>query len=114
MGFPCSSAGKEFTCNEGDLGSVPGLGRSPGEGKGSPFQYSGLEKFMACIVHGVAKSRTRLSTFHFQFVCACSVSQLCLTLGGPVDRSLTGSSVHGIFQARPLEWVASSYSRRSS
>ena len=56
--LPCGSAGKEFACNEGDLGSVPDLGRSPGEGKGSPFQYSGLENFMACIVHGVAKSRT--------------------------------------------------------
>ena len=112
--LPCGSAGKEFACNEGDLGSVPDLGRSPGEGKGSPFQYSGLENFMACIVHGVAKSRTWLSTFHFQFVCACSVDQLCLTLGGPVDCSPTGSSVRGIFQARPLEWVATSYSRRSS
>ena len=114
MGFPTGSAGKEFACNEGDLGSVPDLGRSPGEGKGSPFQYSGLENFMACIVHGVAKSRTWLSTFHFQFVCACSVDQLCLTLGGPVDCSPTGSSVRGIFQARVLQWVAISFSRGSS
>ena len=59
------SAGKESTCNVGDLGSIPGLGRSPGEGKGYPFQYSGLENFMDCIVHRVAKSRTRLSDFHF-------------------------------------------------
>ena len=52
--FPGSSAGKESTCNAGDLGSIPGLGRSPGEGKGYPLQYSGLENSMNCIVHGVA------------------------------------------------------------
>ena len=66
LGFPCGSAGKESTLNAGDLGSIPGLGRSPGEGKGYPLQYSGLEKSMDYIVHGVAKSRTRLSDFHFQ------------------------------------------------
>ena len=44
---------------------IPGLGRSPGEGKGYPLQYSGLENSMDCIVHEVAKSRTRLSNFHF-------------------------------------------------
>ena len=66
LGFPGGSAGKESACNEGDLGSIPGLGRSPGEGKGYPVQYSGLENSMDCIVHGVTKSRTRLSDFHFQ------------------------------------------------
>ena len=59
-----SSVGKESTCNVGDLGSVPGLGGSPGEGKGYPLQYSGLENSMECIVHGVAKSLTGLSDFH--------------------------------------------------
>ena len=59
------SAGKESACNVGDLGSIPGLGRSPGEGKGYPLQYSGLENSMDCIVHGVAKSRTWLSDFQF-------------------------------------------------
>ena len=54
-GFPCGSAGKESTSNAGDLGSIPGLGRSPGEGKGYPLQYSGLENSMDCIVHGVSK-----------------------------------------------------------
>ena len=58
MGFSSGSAGKETACNAGDLGSVPGLGRSPGRGKGYPFLYSGLENSMVCIVHGVAKSRT--------------------------------------------------------
>ena len=49
----------------GDLVSIPGLGRSPGERKGYPFQYSGLENSMDCIVHGITKSRTWLSDFHF-------------------------------------------------
>ena len=62
--FPCGSAGKEFSCNAGDLGLIPRLGRSPGEGKGYPLQYSGLENSMDYIVHGVAKSWTRLSHFH--------------------------------------------------
>ena len=58
----------ESACNEGDLGLIPGLGRSPGEGKGYPVQYSGLENSMGYyIVHGVAKSWTRLSDFHFHF-----------------------------------------------
>ena len=60
MGFPCGSAGKKSTCNEGDLGSIPGLGRSPGEGKGYPLQYSGLENSMVCTVQG-SQSLTRLS-----------------------------------------------------
>ena len=47
-----------------DLGSIPGLGRSPGEGKGYPLQYSGLENTMDCIVHGVSKRRTQMSDFH--------------------------------------------------
>ena len=63
-GFPCGSAGKEYTCNVGDLGSIPGLGRSPGEMKGYPLQYSGLENSMDCIVHGHVKSQTWLSNFH--------------------------------------------------
>ena len=64
MGFPDSSVGTESTCNEGDLGSIPGLGRSPGEGNSYPLQYSGLENSMDCIVHGVARSWTQLSDFH--------------------------------------------------
>ena len=58
MGFHGDSAGKESACNVGDLGLVPGLGRSPGEGKGYLIQYSGLKNFMDCIVHGVAESDT--------------------------------------------------------
>ena len=55
-GFPCSLAGKESACTAGDLGSIPGLGRSHAEGKGYPLQYSGLENSMDFIVHGVAES----------------------------------------------------------
>ena len=51
----------------GDLGSILGLGRFPEEGKGYPFQYSGLENSMDCIIHGVTMSRTRLSNFRFHF-----------------------------------------------
>ena len=58
-------AGKESAYNVRDMGSIPGLGRSPGGGKGCPLQYSGLENSMDCTVHRVAKSRTRLSDFHF-------------------------------------------------
>ena len=65
MGFPHSSVGKESTCNVVDLGLIPGLGRSPGEGKGYPLQYSGLENPMNFIVHGVAKSQTQLSNVNF-------------------------------------------------
>ena len=64
-GFPGGSDGKGSACNVGDLGSIPGSGRSPGEEKCYPLQYSGLENSMDCIVHGVAKSRTQLSDFHF-------------------------------------------------
>ena len=75
MGFPCDSAGKESACNVGDLGPIPGLERSSGEGKGYPLQYSGLENSMDYIVHGVAKSRTRLSDFNFtrdyKWICFC-------------------------------------------
>ena len=67
-GFPGGSEVKASTCNVGDLGSIPGSGRSPGEGNGNPLQYSCLENPMDggvwwAIVHGVAKSRTRLSDF---------------------------------------------------
>ena len=57
-GFPCGSVGKESSCNAGDLDSIPGLGRSPREGKGYPLQYSGLENSTDYIALGVAKSQT--------------------------------------------------------
>ena len=68
MGFPGGSDGKLSACNAGDLGSIPGSGRSPGEGNGNPLQYSCLENSMDrgvwwATVHRVAKSQTRLSNF---------------------------------------------------
>ena len=67
MGFPYGTAGKESVCNAGDLGSIPKLGRSPGEGKGYPLQYSGLENSMDCIVHGGHKEldTTEPLSLHF-------------------------------------------------
>ena len=66
IGFPGGSEVKASACNAGDLGSIPGSGRSPGEGNGNPLQYSCLENPMDrgawwTTVHGVAKSRTQLS-----------------------------------------------------
>ena len=61
--FPCGSAGKESTCDARDVGSISGWGRIPGEGKGYPLQYSGLENAMDCIIHGVAKTQSQLCVF---------------------------------------------------
>ena len=63
--FPDSSVGKKSAFNAGYPGSIPGSGRSPGEGIGYPLQYSGLENSMDCIVHGVTKNQTQLIDFHF-------------------------------------------------
>ena len=65
LGFPCGSAGKESTCNAGDLGLIPGLGRSPGEGKGSPLQYSGLENSSSTQSMGSQRVRQDWATLHF-------------------------------------------------
>ena len=72
LGFPAGSAGKKSACNAGDLGSIPGLGRSPEEGNSYAFKYSGLENSMdrgawQATVHGVTKSQTQLSDFYFHF-----------------------------------------------
>ena len=86
--FPGGSDGKASAYNAGDLGSIPGLGRSPGEGNGNPLQYSCLENPMdggawLATVHGVAKSRTRLSDFtvvmlSIFFICLLSISMSSL------------------------------------
>ena len=86
MDFPDSSDGKASAYNAGDPGSIPGSGRSPGEGNGSPLQYSCLENPMDrgawwATIHGVAKSRTRLSDF-----CVCVFIIVCLSL--PIDNPL--------------------------
>ena len=81
--FASGSDSKESTCNAGDQSLSPRLGRSPGERKGFPFQYSGLENFMdrgalQATVHGVAKSRTWLSNFHFH-IYNCTLVHLTFT-----------------------------------
>ena len=98
--IPGGSDSKESACNTGDPGSIPGLGRSPGEGKGYPLQYSGLENAMDCIIHGVAKSQTWLSDFHllsvytsvFQFIPSHPPSPHVWKAGLETDRN-TGSIV---------------------
>ena len=74
LGFPCGSAGKRSACNMGDLGLIPGLWRSPGEGKGYPLQYSGLENSMDS--PGVTKSQTWLNDFHSLGLSGGSITQL--------------------------------------
>ena len=130
--FPGGSKVKVSACNEGDLGSNPGSGRSPGEGNGNPLQYSCLEnpidgRAWWAAVHGVAKSRTRLERLHFHFQinelpflgfitknfdtsAAAKSLQSCPTLWDPTDGSPPGSPIPGILQARTLEWVAISFS----
>ena len=127
MGFTGGSEGKESACNAGDLGSIPGLGRFPGEGNSYPLQYSVLENSIdrgawQATVHGATKSWTRLSDF--RYVCnictrytnvytnssvVVKVTQSCPTLCDPMDYT-----VHAILQARILEWVAVPFSRGSS
>ena len=81
QGLPGGSAGKESACSGGDLGSVLGLGRSPGEGISNPVYYSCLENSINCIVHGVAKSQTQLSDLHYFQILITSVLQLSLASG---------------------------------
>ena len=89
--FPGGSIGKESACNAGDLGLIPGLGRSPGEGNGSALQYSGLENSMDCIVQGGSKALDMTEQLSLSF----------------------SLSVCGILQAGVLEWVAVSFSKGS-
>ena len=82
VSFPCGSAGKEYPCSTGDLGLILRLRRSPGGGKGYPLQHSSLENSMDFIVHGVAKSRTQMSYFHFYFgQVRCILSQKLWLMG---------------------------------
>ena len=86
--FPGGSDGKASACNAGDSGSVPGSGRSSGEGNGNPLQYSCLEDSMDgeawwAAVHGVAKSRPRLSDFTFLTAICCSFSS-CFYTASPL------------------------------
>ena len=136
-GFPSGSAGKKFACKAGDPGSIPGLGRSPGEGIGYPLQYS-----WASLVAQMVKTLPAMWETWFQsvgwedpleegtathssilawripwaeerglqFAAAAKSRQSCPTLCDPIDGSPPGSPVPGILQARTLEWVAISLS----
>ena len=97
MGCFCGSAGKESACNVGDLGSIPGLGRSPGEGKGYPFQYSGLENSMNYIVYRVTKSQTQLSDFHF-------TSHSLWDLSSPTKPKSTAVKAQSLNHLTPGNW----------
>ena len=93
-----------------DVDSIPGLGRSPGEGKGYPHQFSGLENSMDCIVHGVINGRTLLSDFHFHIPhivglnisCIFSSSSHFLLIGGPKKKKRGGSYCMHIIFAREM------------
>ena len=116
-GFPGGSEVKASACNARDLGSVPGSGRSPGEGNGNPLQYSCLANPMGggawwAIVHGVAKSRTRLSDFTCTFTLSILYTAVCIHGGGndnplqhsclenPMDRGAWQATVHGVAKSR--------------
>ena len=73
-GFPWGSAGKESACNLGDLGLIPGLGRSPGEGNGYPRQHSGLQSSMDCM--GSQRAAHDSATFSFTFMCKIASENL--------------------------------------
>ena len=112
LGFLGGSAGKDSICNAGDLGSVPGFGRSPGERNSFPLQYSGLESM------GSQRARHddwMTFTFTLCLLCICAkLLQSCLTLCDLMDYSPPGFSAHCILQARLGEWVAMPSSRGSS
>ena len=78
--LPDSSVGKESACNAEDPGSIPGSGRSTGEGKGYLPEYSGLENFMDCIVHGVANSDTTEWLTYFTYINIYSLPNMCMLL----------------------------------
>ena len=95
--FPCDSAGKESTCNVGDLGLIPGLGRSPGEGNGYPHQYSGLENSMDYTVQEITKSWAQLSDFHFTWEDHVKKKEVKIAKLCPILCDSMDYTVHGIF-----------------
>ena len=106
LGFPGGSEVKASACNEGDLDSIPGSGRSPGEGNGNPLQYSCLENPMDvgawwATVHGVAKSWTRLSDFTFTFYITIQI-YFYITVSIPSSESNKEVQLACIPQEMPL------------
>ena len=112
--FPCGSAGEESACNAGHLGSIPGLGRSPGEGKGYPLQYSGLENSMNSM--GLQTVGHDWTTFTSTVPLRMGVLTCfsCVWICDPMNCSPPGFSIHGPLKARLLEWVSMLFSRGSS
>ena len=115
VGFPGDLVLKNPPADAGDMGSIPVSGRSSGEGNDNPSWYSCLGNPMNrrtswATVNGFAKDWTRLSDER-RVKSESDVAQSCPTLCNPMDCSLPGFSVHGIFQARVLQWVAISFSR---
>ena len=116
---------KNLPANAGDTGSIPRSERSPGEGNGKLLQYSCLQNFHAqrnlagysprsCKGLNTTEHTHTQSPGSIIWLCVCVfITQSCI-LCNPVDCSLPGSSVHGILQARILEWVAIPFSRESS
>ena len=104
LGLPWWLSWKETACNAGDLGSIPGMGRSPGEENGYPLQSSDLENSMGCIVHGVAKGWPPLSDFHFQSFPGGSDRKESASnarcLENPRDRGAWWAAVYGVAQSQ--------------
>ena len=122
-GFPGGSDSKASACNTGDSGSIPGSGRPPGEGNGNPLQHSSGKSHGQKSLIGYSpwghKESDMTERLHFHFLRVSMkvkllVTHSCLTLCNPMDCSPPGSSVHGILQARILEWVPIPFSRESS
>ena len=111
---PCGSDGKASACNEGDPGSIPGWGRSPGEGNGKPLQYSCLEKPMDLVGNSPWSRKESDTTERLHFIVVVESLSHVWLFSDPMDCSSQGSFVHGISQARILECEAISFSRGSS
>ena len=116
LGFPCGSAGKESTCNAGDLGLIPGLGRCPGEGKG--FQYSGLENSMDSRVHGVAVRHdwatfTSLKSSYFPHLLMQEMQEMQVWFLGPEDPLKEGMTTHFNILAWRIPWTEESGGEQS-
>ena len=108
LGFPDAFAGKESACNAGKLGSIPGLGRSPGEGNGYPLQYSCLENSMDCSIHGAEKSWTWLTNCLYA-LCWSTFSQSVLCGTGQVPYSWRRRGGGGLFFSWPLYSLLCNY-----
>ena len=106
---------KKSTCNAGDLGLIPELGRSPEEGKGYLLYSSDLENSMDCIIHGVLRVGHNRMTFTFMVQQSyIQVSENCSVVSDSLQPHGLHHTVHGVLQARILEWVAIPFSRGSS